>query len=79
MSYTYCKIWVIVLSVLRVQKITNFLSRGKYLKTNQKSNHGCWECVGRREQGVSKNLFGSVGPGGLSAGSVVCIRTVFYF
>lgn len=32
----------------------------------------------REEQRVSKNLFGSVGPGGFSGG-FVCMRAVFYF
>ena len=31
----------------------------------------------REEQRVSKNLLGSVGPGGFSGG-FVCMRTVFY-
>ena len=70
--YIWCKIWVIIISVPSVQKITKFSSRSKYLKTKQ---HGCWgtlvksarqeggeERAARRGQGMKKDLLGFMGP-----------------
>lgn len=40
--YIQYKMWVIVISGLGVQKITNFSSRSKYLKTKHHSARGLW-------------------------------------
>lgn len=76
MSYIYCKIWVIVMSVLRAQKKKKISSIHKYLKINQKSTQlsgKAWLGVQDGEgAGLNKNMHGSVGPGGFHGG--VCVH-----
>lgn len=82
MSYIWCKIWIIVLSVLRVQKNHKFFNQDINILKQKKQLCVLGEfdsgCRMGRGQGLSKNMLDSMGPGSFN-GEFVCMRTVFYF